>query len=438
MQRRAEGLLVLAAISIGALAFLLARENAGASDDGSVWLFALVAVSAILTHIGVRRFAPMADELLLPTATMLNLLGLVMIYRLDVAEAQRASRRGTVIPAGTFETQSAWTVLGMSLLLLVLLLVRDHRLLQRYTYTSMVAGVLLLLLPLAPVIGTSVNGARLWVRVAGQSFQPGEFAKLLLAVFFAGFLVLKRHSLTLVRTRYRGLTLPRPRDLGPMLTCWLVSIGILVFQRDLGTSLLFFGLFVSVLYFATGQRAWLIIGAILFTFGAGIAYLLFTHVRTRFQVWIDPFAYADSSGYQIVQSLYGLASGGLFGTGLGNGFPYLVPFAKSDFIFSALGEELGLIGLAAILMFYAVLVQRGLRTASLVRDGFGQLLSGGLAVVLGLQTFIVTAGVTRLIPLTGLTTPFLSAGGSSLIANWLAIGVLLKISDTARRMQESQ
>ena len=297
--------------------------------------------------------------------------------------------------------------------------------------------VVLLLMPLLPIVGASINGARLWVRVGVLSFQPGEFAKLLLAVFFAGFLVLKRDSLALIRIRTFGIGFPRPRDLGPILVCWLISVAILVFQRDLGTSLLFFGLFVSVLYFATGQRTWLALGAALFLFGATVAYFLFGHVRVRVQVWLDPFAYADGQGYQVVQSLYGLASGGMFGTGLGDGFPYLVPFAKSDFILSALGEELGLIGLAAILMLYAVLVQRGLRIAGSVRDGFGQLLAAGLAVVLGLQTFIVAGGVTRLIPLTGLTTPFLTAGGSSLVANWVALGLLLRISDTAARMREA-
>lgn len=434
MRRRAEGVLVVAAIAIGGLAFLITRENTGGT--GSTLLFGIVCAMALLTHLGIARFAPMADQTVLPIATLLNLLGLTMIHRLDIADVQRAARQGVVPPASTFSTQAAWTLLGLSLLLLVLLVVRDHRQLQRYTYTSMLAGVVLLLMPLLPVIGTSINGARLWVRVAGQSFQPGEFAKLFLAVFFAGFLVLKRDSLALVRIKRFGIGFPRQRDLGPILACWGISIAILVFQRDLGTSLLFFGLFVSMLYFATAQRTWLVIGAGLFMLGATVAYFLFGHVRVRVQVWLDPFAYADAQGYQVVQSLYGLASGGMFGTGLGDGFPYLVPFAKSDFILAALGEELGLIGLTGILLLYALLVERGLRIAASVRDGFGQLLAAGLAVVLGLQTFIVAGGVTRLIPLTGLTTPFLTAGGSSLIANWIALGLLLKISDTAARMRE--
>lgn len=438
MGRRAEGVLVLAAIAIGGLAFFITRVNTDVADTGSIWLFALVAAAAIVTHFGIRRFAPNADPLILPTATMLNLLGLAMIHRLDIADAQRAVRQGAPIPAETFVTQSAWTLLGLSLLLIVLAVVRDHRLLQRYTYTSMLAGVVLLLMPLLPIIGTSINGARLWVRIAGQSFQPGEFAKLLLAIFFAGFLVLKRESLAFIRVKRWGIGLPRPRDVGPIIVAWGISVAILVFQRDLGTSLLFFGLFVSVLYFATGQRTWLVIGAGLFMSGATLGYFLFGHVRVRVQVWLDPFAYADAQGYQIVQSLYGLSSGGMFGTGLGDGFPYLVPFAKSDFILAAIGEELGYVGLAAVLMLYALLVQRGLKIASVVRDGFGQLLAAGLAVVLGLQTFIVAGGVTKLIPLTGLTTPFITAGGSSLVANWIALALLLRISDTAQRMREAE
>ena len=436
--RRAEGLLVVAAIAIGGLAFYITRVNTDVADPESVWLFALVSATAIITHFGITRFAPAADPVILPTATMLNLLGLSMIHRLDIADAQRAARQGAEIPAATFSTQSAWTILGLSLLLIVLALVRDHRMLQRYTYTTMLAGVVLLLMPLLPIVGTEINGARLWVRFAGLSFQPGEFAKLFLAIFFAGFLVLKRDSLALIRVKRWGIGLPRPRDVGPILVAWGLSVAVLVFQRDLGTSLLFFGLFVSVLYFATAQRTWLVLGAVLFMSGATVAYFLFGHVRVRVQVWLDPFMYADAQGYQIVQSLYGLASGGMFGTGLGDGFPQLVPFAKSDFILAALGEEIGFVGLAAVLMLYALLVQRGLKIASVVRDGFGQLLAAGLATVLALQTFIVAGGVTKLIPLTGLTTPFLTAGGSSLVANWVAVAILLRISDTAQRMRETE
>ncbi len=433
--RRQEAWLLAAALLIGGMAFVLARANMGVSDAGTARELLLVVLGAVLTHLGIRRFAPHADPILLPTVVLLNLLGLVMIHRLDVAEAARAARQGAAIPSPTFASQTAWTLLGMSIALAVLVLMRDHRQLQRYTYTSMVAGLALLLMPLLPVVGTTVNGARLWVRVGTHSFQPGEFAKFALAVFFAGFLVLKRDSLAGIRVRVWRLGWPRPRDLGPILVSWLLSVAILVFERDLGMSLLFFGMFIVLLYMATGQRTWLVLGGVLFVIGSALAWMAFWHVRIRFDIWLDPFAYADTQGYQIVQSLYGLASGGMFGTGLGAGFPYIVPFAKSDFILAAMGEELGFVGLAAIIMLYAIIVERGLRIGMRVRDPFGQLLASGLVVVLGLQTFIVAGGVTRLIPLTGLTTPFLSAGGSSLVVNWCIVGVLLRMSDAANRVR---
>lgn len=431
--RQQETILLAAAVFLGIAAFMITRANLDVADGATRIQFLLVCSIAVLTHVGLQRFAPQADQVVLPTATLLNLLGLVMIHRLDVAEETRAARQGSLMPDPTFVTQAAWTMLGLSLMIAVVLLLPNHRVLQRYTYTSMVVGLALLLLPLLPVIGTTINGARLWVRLGDASFQPGEFAKLFIGVFFAGFLVSRRDSLTLIRIRRWGLGLPRGRDLGPIATCWLASVAILVFERDLGMSLLFFGLFVTTLYLATGQRTWLAIGAVLFVAGASGAYLLFGHVQSRVMVWLDPFAHANDQGYQIVQSLYGLASGGLFGSGLGDGFPNLVPYAKNDFILAALGEELGFVGLAAVLMLFAVLVQRALRIAMHTPDTFGQLLAGGIGIVLGLQTFIVAGGVTRLIPLTGLTTPLLSAGGSSLIATWIGLGVLLRVSDSTNQ-----
>ncbi len=431
--RHLEARLLGFALLIGVTAFVTARANLDTSDAASVWQFGVVCVIATLAHLGIRRFAPLADATLLPIATLLNLLGLVMIHRLDIADATRAARQGTMPVEPAFIGQSAWTLLGLTSMVLLLAALRDHRQLQRYTYTSMVLGLALLLMPLLPVIGAEVNGARLWLHFGDHSFQPGEFAKLFLAVFFAGYLVLKRDSLTQIRVRYRGIGWPRPRDLGPLLVSWFMSVAILVFERDIGMSFLYFGLFIAMLYLATGQRTWLAFGAALFIIGAVAAWTEFGHVQERVEIWLHPFAYATTQGYQVVQSMFGLAGGGMFGTGLGGGFPYLVPFAKSDFILSSLGEELGFVGLAAILVLYAILVQRGLRIALRVRDNFGQLLASGIAVVIGLQTFIVAGGVTRLIPLTGLTTPFLSAGGSSLVANWIAVGLLLRISDTANR-----
>jgi cell division protein FtsW (lipid II flippase) len=387
----------------------------------------------LVAHLAVRRFAPYADPVLLPVVALLNGLGLVMIYRLDRAEAINARAAGRAVPPPDAPTQSLWTAIGIALFVGVLVLIRDHRILQRYTYTAMVVGIVLLILPLVPGIGREVYGSRIWIRAAGFSLQPGEFAKLVLIVFFAGYLVVKRDVLALASKRVLGVDLPRGRDLGPILVAWAVSLGVLVFERDLGSSVLFFGIFVAMLYVATQRRSWLIIGAMLVAIGGWAAYHLFTHVQVRVDIWLDPFKDPTGTSYQLVQGLFGLASGGMLGTGLGQGHPDLVPVAKTDFIITAFGEELGLAGLMAILLLYGIVVERGLRTALGVRDAFGKLLAAGLAFGFALQVFVVVGGVTRLLPLTGLTTPFLSYGGSSLIANYAMVALLLRVSDAARR-----
>lgn len=436
-QRTRRGLELILLILAWGIGVLGTQQVAWATGEGlhsRFWITAgVVGALALIAHIIVRWRVPYADPFLLPIATLLTILGLVMIYRLDVAALQRAARNGNPAPTPDVYNQLTWYAVAVLLFVLVLLVLRDHRILQRYTYTFGLLGVILLLLPLAPVIGATVNGATLWVRVGGFTFQPAEAAKILLAIFFAGYLVVTRDSLALVRTKVLGVPLPRARDLGPILIVWMVSLGVLVFERDLGTSLLFFGLFVCMLYIATQRWSWLVLGLLLFAVGAVFAYLAFGHVRTRVQVWLDPFAFSDTGGYQIVQSLYGFANGGLFGTGLGRGYPELVPFANTDFIMSGLGEELGLTGAIGIMLLYAILIERGLRIAVSVRDPFGQLLAAGLSITLAIQVFVIVGGVTRLIPLTGLTTPFLSYGGSSLVANWAIIAILLVISNRARR-----
>ena len=435
-RRNVELLLLVIAWGIGVLGTLQVVWATGETAGNSLWVnAAVVGALALAMHIVVRWKAKYADPVLLPVATLLTMLGLTMIYRIDVAAAARAALNGNPAPTPDVYSQLTWFTVAVILFVSVLFLLRDHRVLQRYTYTLGLVGLILLVLPLAPIIGTTVNGATLWIRVGDFSFQPAELAKILLTVFFAGYLVEKRDSLALVRTKFLGMGIPRLKDLGPILIAWLVSLAVLVFETDLGTSLLFFGLFVTMLYIATQRRSWLILGGLLFVAGAALAYLLFGHVRLRVQVWLDPWPYADDQGYQIVQSLFGLANGGILGAGLGQGFPNLVPFASTDFIVAALGEELGVTGLIAILLLYAILIERGLRTAVSVRDSFGQLLAAGLSITLALQVFVIIGGVTRLIPLTGLTTPFLSYGGSSLIANWIIVALLLRISDRARRPQ---
>lgn len=419
-RRGAELMLILMALVLGVGAFVsVALGVEGAIPERLIVLCSIFVLLALVTHAFVRRFAPYADPVLLPLVLVLNGVGLAMIYRIDLAQgATRADR------------QFMWTVLGIAAFIGVLLFVRDHRILQGKTYTIGLAALVLLILPMLPGIGQEINGARIWIRVGGFSFQPGELAKIMLAIAFAGYLVRHRDALALAGRRILGIDLPRGRDLGPIAVVWAVSLGILVLQRDLGSSLLFFGLFVVMLYIATERPGWLFVGIALFVTGAYAAYTLFGHVRSRIDGWLDPFA--EDRG-QLAVGLMGQAFGGLVGRGWGNGEPYLTPEAHTDFIMASLGEELGLTGVMALLMIYALLVERGLRIALTCRDGFGKLLAAGLAISLALQVFIVVGGVTNLIPLTGLTTPFMAQGGSSLLANWMLAALLLRISDQTRR-----
>ncbi|MCW2767431.1 MAG: cell elongation-specific peptidoglycan biosynthesis regulator RodA [Nocardioides sp.] len=389
-----------------------------------------LAALVIAAHVVVRLVAPYADPVLLPVVAALNGLGLAVIHRLDLAYQAEGGKHDYA------QQQLIWMTLGVVLFVATLLLLRDHRVLQRFTYTSGLVAIGLLLLPMMPGIGTTINGARIWIHVGPFSFQPGEVAKVLLVVAFAGYLVLHRDALALAGRRVVFVDLPRGRDLGPILGMWLVSLGILVFQKDLGSSLLFFGLFLVMLYVATERPGWLLVGGVLFAGGAALGYELFGHVRTRFDIWLNPWQYYGKNGdlsFQPVEAMFGMGWGGLIGRGFGNGSPERVPYAESDFIIGAIGEELGLTAVIAVILLYGLIVERALRSALISRDGFGKLMATGLAGVFALQVFVVIGGVTRLIPLTGLTTPFLSYGGSSLVANWVIIALLLRISDQARR-----
>jgi cell division protein FtsW (lipid II flippase) len=383
-------------------------------------------------HLIVRRWAPYADPVILPIVVTLNGLGLAMIHRLDLAEAEAARQAGDAVPQAAAPVQLTWMVVGVALFVLVLVLVPDYRILSRYAYTAGVLGIALLLLPMVPGLGHEVNNAQIWIRIGPMNFQPGEAAKIVLIVAFAAYLVRTKDALALAGRRVLGIDLPRARDLGPILVVWVTALAILAFQRDLGPSLLLFGIFVLMIYVATERISWIVVGLALFVLGGLAANAVFSHVQTRIEGWLDPFADTDRF-FQIVQSLYGLAYGGELGTGLGRGRPDLVPYAVSDFIATAIGEELGLTGLMAIIVLYALLASRGLRSALVLRDPFGKLLATGLAAGLLLQVFIVVGGVTKLIPLTGLTTPFLSLGGSSLVMNWVLVALLVRLSDAARR-----
>ncbi|MFK5688257.1 FtsW/RodA/SpoVE family cell cycle protein [Ornithinimicrobium sp. LYQ92] len=423
--RTIEMLLLVLAVGIVAVAYVNVNLAAVGELPPAVWgHVGTFAAFAFGLHAVLRWRARYADPLLLPLATVLNGLGLVMLHRIDLVEVAGGT-------SGVAVRQLVWTGLAMVIAAVVLILLKDHRVLRRYTYIAMAVGFLLLLMPMLPVIGHEENGSRLWIRVGPFSFQPGELAKIAVAVFFAGYLISTRDALSLVGRKVLGLQLPRARDMGPLLVAWMLSVLILVMQRDLGSSLLFFGLFVAMLYVATERTSWIAIGMTLFLGGCLLAWRLFDHVQRRVTLWLDPFA-ADQSD-QVARGLMGLAHGGIFGAGLGQGFPYLTYFSNSDYIVASFGEELGLVGLFALLLLYALLVERGLRTAIGSREGFGKLLAVGLSFTVALQVFVIVGGITRVIPLTGLTTPFMSAGGSSLLANWIIVALLLRISDHARR-----
>jgi cell division protein FtsW (lipid II flippase) len=400
---------------------------------GAVIVFAILMLCA---HLAIRRFAPHADPLLLPLAALLNGLGIVMIYRLQLSGRNgNPGLQVTDMASSATTTQLLYTGVGIAALVAVLVVIREPRVLQRYTYTLGALGIVLLAIPaLLPTSHSAVNGAKVWIIFGGFSVQPGEFARLALAVFFAGYLVAKRDVLALAGRRVLGVTFPRARDLGPVLIAWGVSLLILVFETDIGQAALFFGLFVVMLYIATQRTSWLLIGLVLFLAGAGLTAMLFSHVMERFTVWLHPFQGSNPTGiaFQPVQGMEGMAFGGLLGTGLGQGEPYHTPLVQSDFIFTAFGEELGLVGVMALLLIFGLLVQRGLRAALGVTDPFAKLLVGGLSFVFALQVFVIVGGVSGLIPLTGVTTPFLSEGGSSLVASWILVAVLIRVSDSAR------
>ncbi|MGI9006719.1 MAG: FtsW/RodA/SpoVE family cell cycle protein [Streptosporangiaceae bacterium] len=424
------------ALAIMAFAYVAAGLGLnGQVPSGLVTYIAGFAVLMGIGHLAVRRFAKWADPLLLPLAAVLNGLGIVMIYRLQ--ESGRNGNPGLQISTLTAHAalyQLMWTAVGMAAFAAVLVLIREPRVLQRYTYTLGTIGVILLAIPaLLPSSLSSVQGAKVWIIIGGFSIQPGEFARLALAVFFAGYLVRKRDVLSLAGRRFLGIDLPRGRDMGPIIVLWAIAMLILIFESDIGTSALFYGLFVCMLYVATQRKSWLLIGLLSFVGGALLTGALIPHVHARFTVWLHPFAHWATTGYQTAQGLEGMAFGGIFGTGLGLGQPYQTPLVQSDFIMTGFGEELGLTGLMALLLIFGLLVQRGLRAALATRDPFAKLLAAGLAFGIALQVFIIVGGVTQLIPLTGITTPFLSQGGSSLVASWMVVALLIRISDSGRR-----
>lgn len=440
--RRGTELVMLAfAAGIVTLALILVELNQERSLSLRIlWLGLAYLALFGAAHLAVRRWAPYADPAILPCVALLNGLGLVVIHRIDLALEGTAFPDGSTWDPVAFK-QVIWTGIGLLLFAATLKFLSDHRTLARFGYTFGLIGLVALLLPgvLPGFIAPTINGAKIWLRIGPLSIQPGEFAKVLLMVFFAAFLVSKRDLFTTAGKRFLGMDLPRARDLGPLFAAWGVTVAVMVLQKDLGSSLLFFGIVLVLLYIATERAAWVVLGLGMFAGGAVIAWKLFTHVQQRVANWQDPIGRYDvvGGGYQISQSLFGLATGGIGGAGLGAGRPEMIPEANTDFITAVIGEELGFVGLAAVLLVYMVLTLRGLRGAISVRDSFGKLLGGGLAFALCFQVFIIVGGVTKLIPMTGITAPFLSYGGSSLLANYILVALLLRISAAARAPQRA-
>ena len=414
-RNRELSLLILALLlGCGAVALAALARSANAID-GALPLMVLLTVFYIGAHLMMRRFAAQADPLLLPLAAVLNSLGVAAIYRLS--------------PEKLGPTQVTWTLVGLGCFVATLLIIRDYRILARYKYILGFIGVGLLLLPMTP-LGRTINGARLWVQFGSFRFQPGELAKVCLVIFIAAYLADRKELLAIASRRIGNLHFPDIKHFGPLLVMWGLSLCVMFFEKDLGSSLLFFSIFLVMLYVATARLSYVGVGSMLFVVGAYFGYNSFSHVKSRVQVWLDVFnpRFIQDEGYQLSQSLFAMATGGLFGTGLGRGRPDLIPEAETDFIFSVIGEELGLLGTAGVLVCFMLIVARGLRASLRTEDDFGQLLAAGLIAIFAIQTIIIIGGVTRALPLTGITLPFMSYGGSSLLSNFILIGLLVRIS----------
>ena len=421
--RNRELVFLIPALILTTLGFALVYTHRSSELALSSLVYGAIFIALfVIAHLGCRVLVKHADPYLLPITALLSTLGIVMIFRLDEELAQQ---------------QATWLVVGLAAFLLVLVLVRNLNVLRDYRFLIGIAGLLLLFV--TAVFGREINGARLWLTFGPVHFQPPEIGKILLVVFFAGYLVDIREALTVSTHRILGVPVPPFRYLAPLLTIWALSMALMVFMKDLGTSLLFFGALLALLYVATGRLFYVVVGVVLFLAGATLLYYMFPHVQTRVDIWLDPWKDPSGRGYQIVQSLFALAAGGLFGRGLGQGYLTLqsgdtiIPALETDFIFSAIGEELGLVGAVGIILLYFIFIYRGFRIAIRARDDFPRLLAAGLTSIFGLQAFLIVGGVIKLIPLTGITLPFVSKGGSSIVANFILLALLLRASDHVAR-----
>jgi cell division protein FtsW (lipid II flippase) len=426
-RRRAElslGLLVVA-VTVGGY-ILVALANGPKLPPNVAVLLAWVFGLYLVAHLAVRRFAPASDGTLLPLAAMLNGIGFVMIARLAGA--------GRDYPQQA-RAQSVWVAIGIAVFVITLIVVRDVRVFERYRYIALLLGIMFMLLPLVPVIGQSRGGGRLWVGIGPLSIEPSEIAKVLLVAFFAAYLADKRELLTQGRIRIGRWFVPSPRDLGPLVLAWGMSLVVLAYEQDIGTSLLFFGVFAAMLYMTTRRYAYLVGAIVLLVVGAFVAYKAFGHVRVRVENWTNPWPNARGSGIQPVQGWYALGSGGIAGTGLGLGQPWQVPLASTDYMFTSIGEELGLVGSIGVIALFMLFVGSAYRIAVDTVRPFTKLFAAGIATIIGFQTFLIIGGVTRVIPLTGISLPFVSYGGSSLVANFALLAILLRISDESARTE---
>ena len=425
-RRSTELSLVVMAGMITAIAYTFASLGQYTQIPARIIPFLLTLLGLLLlAHLAVRWFARGADPTLLPLVALLHGIGYVMITRLD--------------PDRLAGLQTTWSIIAIVAFVVTLAVVQRAADLARYRWTFLFLGVALLVLPLVPGVGSSFGGARIWVSIGPVNFQPGEFAKIAFAIFFASYLADNRQLIAGGTWKVGPLHLPEPRAFLPVLAAWAFAVLVMVAERDLGSSLLFFTLFVVMLWVSTERIIYLFLGAALFFGAAFVSWRLFDHVKLRVRIWQDPWADGiwQDDGYQIVQALWGMSDGGLMGTGLGRGSPDIVPVAESDFIFTSIGEELGMFGAAAVLMSYLLIVGAGLRVALRTDNAFEKLLAVGLTTIMGIQAFIIVAGVIKLVPLTGITLPFVSYGGSSLVSNYILLALLIRLSDsTARRLHE--
>ncbi len=410
--------------AVGFASVYLASQEVPEFSTTSLSYAGFFLVLFLAAHLAVRVALPLADPYLLPIAGLLTATGLTLIYRIEPEQAFR---------------QGWWVVVGVAIFGLVAVFLRDHRVLDRSKYTLGLAAIGLLALPALPKLGATINGATLWVKAGPIAFQPGEFAKVLIVVFLAGYLRDNREMLSL---GFGRVGMPSPKHFGPLLLIWGGAMLVLFQTNDLGGGLLLFSIFLAMLYVATGRWPYVAVGAGLFVAGAYGLYHLKPHIAARISIWLDPWADPYDAGFQLVQSIYAIAGGGLFGVGLGRGVlvtpegETYIPFLETDFIYSAIAQELGLAGAAAIVLLYLLFVYRGFRIAMHADDGFSKLLAAGLTAALAIQAFIIIGGVSGLIPLTGITLPFVSYGGSSIVANFLLLGLLLVVSNHVNRAAE--